>query len=289
MSQETKVNLEEDEFYDKIMNLYYEKINTMSKWIQIGTNVGMISFLIFLGLLFAKVSNSEFPTFVLLIFALTTLIFYTIVGNLYLAIKDILDKVENNNDYIQLGSKISYFCLNTSAACGLCYLILLTLKIDNVIQGEFNLIALPFYIFMGISLFYAIFIFPAFVEAKLIVELVLLMLYIISGFIFAFLLNLKLDKALDSNYNLIFIPVYFVLGFHAFVTSFNLFLTKMSFIQSLMSLFAIVGFLCSIVLLGLKLDNIFITTCTPVLVCWIVTYLLVAIPKFYEVNFSDED
>ena len=208
-----------DEYLLKIYEKNMEKINTIQKVIKIAQLTGIFSFLIFLIIIAIRVNSISFAFswFYMLIPTIICLLSFTIVINMFLKLKDIFDEAEkfrDEDESSQIGSIVSYFCLNVNSLNILVYLILFSLKLENIIDAQFNVISVPLYVFLGVSLFYSIFILPAFTQNKLYSEIIMIFVYIISSFTFLILLNFKLDLNLNGQFLNIFIPVFFSLGLH---------------------------------------------------------------------------
>lgn len=286
-----------DEMEEYLSHIYVSnmtRINLFSSVIKLSQISGIISFLIFLGLLTFKVNpDSSIPTFFLLIPALVTLVSYTIVLNMYLKLKDIIDEVEamkTEDDGVQIGSIISYSCLNLAALSVFVYLILLTLKVDNDILASWNVIAVPAYIFYGVVVFYIIFITPAFIENKFYSEVSLLYSYVICSLVFFLLMCLKLDRELTATYPTLFIPLFFTLGLHlvhAFIDLLSNFKSEF-YSKILMPILIMLIFLATI-LVSLKAEKItHYPNFVPVLM-WLISFVALVSPKFWSLISEKED
>ena len=156
----------------KIIEKYKDKINSISLLINVSEIIGYISFLGFLLILTIRLSeNFNFSWLILLIPSLICLISFTFEMNMYLKLKDIFAEVVMTEEGTSssLGSFLSYLCLNFGSLCLIVYTILLFLKLDGFIKN-LNEIAIPMYMLKGIIIFYYIFIFPAFIKNKMILE-----------------------------------------------------------------------------------------------------------------------
>lgn len=253
--------LEEEECLAKIYEQNLEKINIISQTIKITQITGLSFFLIFLILLAIRVNkNFNFSWFILLIPALTCLTSYTVLFNMYLKLKDIFDEAEKSkedDDTSQIGSLITYFCLNFISLNIFVYLVLFCLRVENVILTQWNLISIPIYITLGIAFFYWIFILPAFFQNKLYIEILLIFVYISCLFVFILLLNFKLDNNYTKSFTKIFIPIMFVLGLHMTLMLINIneALKNGEILKNLTGIGFIVFSLISAILTFLKADQ----------------------------------
>ncbi len=214
----------EDQMLDEYLMQVYEKniskINTIQKTMDISKVIAVISVLLFLILLAIKVDR-DFTWFVPFIPAATALLSFAVLFNLFLKLKDIFDdtgksedKDKDDEESSHIGSNVSYFCLNLIVLNVLIYMILFSLKCDNIMESDWNVISIPIYIVFGIATFYAIFILPAFIQNKMYMESIMLFTYLICSFIFFILINLKGDKNIASEYFSVFLPFIFPLGLH---------------------------------------------------------------------------
>jgi len=254
----------EKEIDEELLRIYEKnmaKIIGISKWIQIYKITAIISFVLFLIILALKL-GLNFSWFFLLIPSLTTMITYTLYLNNYLKLKDIFDEEtalaqeKNQDNSSHIGSVLSYLCLNLSVLCLTVYLILLSAKLENMLNTSFNMIGIPFYIMLAVFIFYSIFIMPAFISNNLIAEILLIFLFVIGGSVYFILLNLKLDKNINIVYLLVFSPLIFVLTFYIGYSIFNFTKTwNTPQSQKFGDFFFAISVLIASVLISLKLDN----------------------------------
>lgn len=221
-SKDIKININFQ--YEKIFMLHIDQITCLENtqfWTQL---ISIFTFAVFLTMatIKAQYSNSSFLYVYLLIPACITVIAMTIWANCYLKLKGIFDKAheivkEEAHESCSFGTFISYVCLNLISACTLTYIILLTIKLDHfpgLAYAGFNLIAIPFYILVGIAVFYFIFILPAFIQNKLYFCLSVLGVYIVSTFLTLLMLSMKLDGSLKESFILIFTPLLVSMTLH---------------------------------------------------------------------------
>jgi hypothetical protein len=213
---------------------------------------------------------------------------------MYLKLKDIFDEAEKKKDEenngFQIGSILSYFCLNTVAILTIIYVVLCVLKIEEFISTQWNLMSVFLYVVMGIGFFYSIFILPAFLQNKLIVEILLILFYLISGLIFLILINLKLDDNFDFTYICVTSSLLITLGIHVIYAGFSVFKFKdqtyyrISFFICISMLFAGTFIIAS------KADRIIDSIenwVGPVL--FIIAYVFLVSDKVSELIFGEKD
>lgn len=256
----------ETEFDEELLRIFQKnmsRIISITKWIQIFKTTSLISFLSFLIVLTARLITN-FSWFFLLIPSLTSLLAFTLYLNNYLKLKDIFDEESNNLDSSgnyedntsQIGSIISYSCLNLSSLSVTIYLILLAAKLENVLYTSFNTIGIPIYLLSGIFIFYAIFILPALISNGLIFEIILIFVNILGGSIYFVLQNLRLDGNINISYLTVFSPIITILTMNVCYTIYNV----MKSVDVLNShkigvFFLVFSVLVSFVLIPLKLDG----------------------------------
>jgi hypothetical protein len=246
------------EEYMKIYESELERINRISNVIRFSQLVGIFAFLSFLVLLTIRVSkNFEFSIFYLLIPAIVTLVSFTIMLNMYLKLKDIFDEKEKKDDEdnnSQIGSILTYFTLNTVALSVFIYLLLICLRVENIIESLWNVVSIPFYVTLGIGIFYWIFLLPAFIQNKLYAEIITIFTYLICSFAFLILLNLKLDKNFTGAYFNVFIPLLFAFGLNLISCLVNFFVNKLKFLPKLPEIIFFVLTLIALILVPMRLD-----------------------------------
>jgi hypothetical protein len=256
-------NENENEIDERLLKIYernLSKISKVSYWMKVFKITGIFTFLIFLITLTVRVKVS-FSNFFLLSLIIVALICFTGLLNMYLKLKDIFDEeevtTEGEEGSSQIGSVLTYFCLNTVAISFMIYMVLVCLKLENFITINWNIIGVPIYVVFGIFLFYAIFILPAFLQNKLYIELIIIFVYLICGFVFTILLNFKLDKNLNSSFMNVFTSIIFALGLHTIyilIEIFNNFKSE-TFSKFGALIFALLS-IVSLVLIPLKADGL---------------------------------
>jgi hypothetical protein len=206
-----------------------DELSRINKSQNISFLISLFSLLIFFIMLAIKVENltkddkpkkNQYLFIYLLIPAYMAIIAITIYSNYLIRMKDLAEHIENgtkaNSKGFSLGNVLFYVCLNISCACFLIYITLLAIKLDNfnvLLHIQFNVISIPFYILLGIVIFFFIFTIPAIIYSKLYFVMCVLSLYIISLFISFLLINLKADGNLKSSFMIILSPL-----FVAFIT-----------------------------------------------------------------------
>lgn len=112
------------------------------------------------------------------------------------------------NEGTSLASWMSYFSINLAAGNLIVFIILFTLRIENIITMQWKIITIPLYVIIGISLFYFIFMMPAFIDKESYSDIVMLATLILNMLIFMILLNSRLDNSYLLAYTMIFIPIW---------------------------------------------------------------------------------
>lgn len=280
----------------KIIEKHHNKIATITNTINISEFTGYISFLVFLVILSIRLSPKiSFNWLILLAPAATCIISFTILLNAYLKLKDLFDESDNfeeeehntKNNNGSLGSILSYCCLNTASLSILVYLVMLTLKLQGILNIiNFNDMAIPIYILYGIAVFYYIFIFPAFIKNKMIFLLFMFGLYIIASFIFFILLNMKLDKSIQGGYySLVFFSMLLAIGLHmicfCYLIAINIY-EKKNILNHISITIALLLLLVVLLLTGLSLDNVIkIDNWIPSVIA-IFAYMILVSDKLYS-------
>jgi len=173
----------------------------------------LISFFIFLVFFTIYLSKDNVNWWVLLISAIFTLIFASIVCNLYLTIQYVIEYLEKGS--ITTGTIISYFCLNLVSINIMIYLTLFTLKMEGIISYNFSFISIPIYIIFVIITFFIIFILPALIKKKaLFFEAIISISYINNLFALIIILNHRFDNNKKGPLALSIIPLYIALFIH---------------------------------------------------------------------------
>ena len=283
---------EESDFFEeevnsnlmKILEKNAEKINTISALITGAEIIGYSFFFVFLILLTIRLSeNFNFSWLFLLIPSLITIISFTFEMNLYLKIKDLFtegSQIEEKNSS-SLGSILSYFSLNTGSLCLIIYLILFVLKLDKITQMSFNVVSIPFYMLIGILLFYYIFIFPAFLKNKMLLELFIIGLYLFSLFLFIMLINIKIDTQSDVQFCYLALSLLSVIVLNIIYFIYSIISNRNEIINDITNLSTILLIFISIILTCLKLDKvIFLENWIP-LTLLIFSYLIFVSDKIF--------
>ena len=261
---------EENEFLLKIIEKNFEKIELSSKIMKYSEIISLFSFLVFLIILCFKLSpKGSFNWLFINIPGIITIIGIIIFLNSFFYIKDLIDKTENsNNGSIKTGNFFSIIASNIIGFSLLIFLILITLRLNNNIKSEIdlNLIFIPLYIVLFTLLLYGIFISPAFMSNKLYIEILLIFIYVLSGFIFSCLLCVKvnninrLDYKNKVKYFHCFLPFYFTFGANLIYLIFNFISDLKNFqVKSIFYLTYVFGFIFLIIgtlMTQLKQDNI---------------------------------
>jgi hypothetical protein len=279
--EEVEANKDSDSLFEYIIELQSEKLNRVTNVKTISLYTGYFTTLTFLIILTFRVSFT-FSWFYLLPFCLTSILAFTTFLNMYLKLQDILheeiEKLRNEEKSVNVGSILSYFSLNTSAVCLCVYFTLVALKLTETIVTEWNVIAIPLFILCGISLFYLIFIMPAFLTNRLYLELALIFIYFVSMFMFIVFLNLRLDKQINTPFKQIFVPLIISfslnLGFCIFLVFANKDINNLK--MKVMYMISIILFLIASVITPVKLDNeLQMPGFTPVLLIFFAVLILV--------------
>lgn len=278
--EKQETTFQDPEIDDSMLKIYeqnIERIVNLSKRINVTHLITIFSFLIFcLSLAIRLVKSTTFSFLYLLVPALISLLSFTMLLNTYLKLKDIFDEAEKKRiehsdndiesfnkpvieeDSYSIGSNLSYLCLNSASLLICVYAILLALRVEGLITFNWNIITIPIYLILGLALFYAIFILPAFIQNKLNYEIALIFTYIICSVIFLVMLNLNLDGNANYSYVNIFIPLFFVIGMNCVYSIVNVlsdYKNNMLF-SRISNLFLIFGIFCATALVALKADKL---------------------------------
>jgi hypothetical protein len=248
------LDLEKDEDLNYYKSLE-EKLSFYEDTITKGKIVSMGSLLCFLIILSLNIClTSRFSWLYLLIPGLITIIILTIVFNLFLRIEEIIDSLEKKD--VNIGTIISYFCVNVVSISITVYLILFCLKMDNIISAQFSIISIPLYILLGVSLFYLIFIIPALIQQGMYFELLVISGYIINTFFFLLMINFKADSSSASfKFSTILVPLWVAISLHFLYIMFSSVVKEESFNKHLFFYIFLAAFLASTVCLCLKNDS----------------------------------
>ena len=262
---------EVNELLNKIIEKNIEKIELYSKTMIISELISLFSFLIFLIILCIKLSPfGNFSWLFLNIPGIISLIGILLILNLFLVIKDLIDKSENpDNNSIHTGTFFSFIIFNLIGFLLIIFLILVTLRLNGNINNkkDLNVIFIPFYISLFFAILFSIFIFPAFISNGLYFEIILIFIYLIFGFISSCLLCTKINNKnnFKDNHKLkyyhCFIPLYFSIGAHIFYFIYNLTMDHMknvtlNIFSNLINIFGLILIFISAIITQLKEDNI---------------------------------
>jgi hypothetical protein len=241
---------------DNFIELNQDKIEKLTKYMDFTQYLSYFSFLTFLIILTFKVTF-DFSWFFLLAPALLTVTCFAIYLNLFLKLKDLYDEFENKDNHVNIGSVLSYFCLNTGAVCLCVYLVLATLKANALLSLEWNLVAVPLYVLLGIGFFYLIFITPAFISNSFYFDILLIYTYVIASMVFLTFINMKLDKEIGSSFIHLFIPFICAIFLHMCYAVLGLFRNKElnGIKEKVVYLVSVSLVLIAGILSPLKLDN----------------------------------
>lgn len=267
----------------KIIEKNGEKINSISLFINISEIIGYTFFLGFLLILTIRLGESfNFSWLFLLIPSLITIISFTLEMNFYLRLKDLLtDGFTDEKNTSSLGSILSYFCLNTGSICLTIYTILLGMKLDNIIKMNFNEIAIPLYMLMGILMFYYIFIFPAFLKNKMMLELFIIGLYLLATFLFVLLINLKVDTESNVQFCYLALSLLSVMFLNIVYFLYSILFNRNEMINNVTNLISLLLVFVSFVLICLKLDKVIILDNWIPLSLIIFSYLIFVSDKIF--------
>jgi len=271
----------------KIIEKHHDKINNITNTINFSEIIGYLAFLVFLLMLTIRLStNIGFSWLILLAPALTCVIAFTILLNAYLKLKDLFDEAEifeSEKSNHSLGSILSYFSLNAASLCVMVYLVLLGLKLQNLVSISFNETTIAIYVLYGIATFYYIFIFPAFIKNKLIFPLFMFGVYIISSFVFFLLLNMRLDRNLNTYYTFVFSPLLISPLLHMICYSYLIIISsKKDYLNSISILVALALLLSGLLLVGLKADSLISVDIWVPMVLAILAYMILISDKLYS-------
>ena len=155
-----------------------------------------------------------------------------------------------------LGKCFLQFCLNSAILMGICFGILLNLKLEAEINWEFRIVFVPLYMIMSIIFIFICFIFPGLVDSsvKMYKEAVFISSQYLACLLTMIILLFKLDQKIEIVYSEIFIleEIMLLLQFFSYF-KFKADDSKYLIIENLvMHLSLLVGFIC----LGLKCDEI---------------------------------
>lgn len=239
--------------------IYYKtlenKINLYEDLIKYGKILSILSILIFFAIVTLNFSFSfNLSWLLLLIPGLIAILAVTSVINLYLRVEEIIDSLEKKD--INIGTIISYFCVNLVSISLIAYLILLCLKINKVINCHFSLISIPLYLLLGVSFFYLVFIFPALIQSQMYIEIIVILSYIFNFFLFLIMMNFRFDSLKATlEYKIIFIPVWIALSIHLILISYSTIIKEESVLKHLFFYCFISTSLAATICISFKFDS----------------------------------
>jgi len=252
-------------------------IDEYTLYIQYGKGTALISFFLFLILLTINISvNSGGNWYIVLIPLVLTIISVTLVFNFHLSIQNIIDKIENNE--VNIGTIISYFCLYILSGNLILYLTLLCLKLQNILALNFSMISIPIYVIFGVSLFYFIFILPALIQTSLYPEIALIISYMFGFFAYVLITNSKYDSGSSGSLSNCFISVWVVIGAHLLYSSYYVFIRNEAFINYFTTYVILTICLAFTILLCMKVDS------KAKVDNWVLGVLLLIAYKFYLIE-----
>ena len=238
-----KNDQKEEEFFREIEI----QIENNSRHIRFGKIVSSVMFLLFLIILTVNISVKNGRNwYYVLAPAILTVIFITILVNYYLNIQNILDNLESSE--VNIGTLISYFCLNIVSINLIIYLVLLCLKMEGIINSSLSIIAIPIYIIFGVCFFYFIFILPALIQTKMYFEILLIISYVINLFIFLIVINSKYDSNSNALLSNLLIPLWIALSFHIAYMTYNVIINDEQIVNYISS-FLILGIIITVTIL----------------------------------------
>lgn len=231
MIQNVKEENDSQEVDELLMKIYSENfavIESSSAMMQYGEITSMVSFLVFLMCIAVKLSPlGNFSWVYLNIPGIISLLSLTFTFNMFLRLKDLIDKAElkiirknTEEQPKKTGLVYSFIVLNLIGISLIVFIFVLSLRLDGKIspKKDINLVFIPLYIAIILSVSYAIFISPAFFNQKLIFEIILIFLYIISALLFVSLLSENINNNVKTKRSrkkyFCFIPFYITFCSH---------------------------------------------------------------------------
>ena len=250
------VDLENDNdviFYktiEKKLSFYEDSI----LYAKVMSIFALLSFLILLTLNICF--SQKFSWLYLMVPGLLTIILWTIVANLYLRVEEIIDSLDKKDANVNIGTLISYFCVNIVSIALIAYLILFCLRMNNLINAHFSLIAIPLYILIGVGCFYFVFILPALIHQGMYFELLVIISYIVNFFLFLIMVNHKVDTPTSTlQFSTILTPFWIALGIHFLFIVFNCIIKEENFLKHGFFYLFLAAFLAATICLSLNFDS----------------------------------
>ncbi len=292
-------NIEINLQHEQIIEEYLEIINKTENKLITTQLIAMVSFAVYLLFLTAFLSIDAPPNYLYtLIPSFTGVISLNASMNLYIRIIDIYSEAKNymgsgkKVKSVSLSSIISYISINLVTFLTLGYLFSVTAKVQKIIEIELNLINIPFYIILGICLFYLLFFLPAMVKDRAIWPIVLCLTIFIAIFSFLVAFTVIFDKILvNMPYLYAFIPLFGLIAVLYIWSLYQLFNNEskedlFAKISRLMTIFLMSGF---IIITPLKLDGIIQIYNWAVMLFPITAYVLFFSERVKTLYFNEDE
>ena len=231
----TTALLDNDNLLLKMNDNQIEEIKKYSNYIKYSELTSLISLLIFLLFLTIKLINLnkninwnllDIPITIFLVSMILTV-------NIFLIIKGLIDKIENElSTSIKAGTYFSFTIINCIGINLIifCTLLMNYIQKSNNSKYDINNIFIPYYLALSLAIIFSIFMFYAFLQNNLYIEIVFIFGYLLTFFLFGILICLKINNKNGINeYNNIkffhcFLPIYLILGADFLYRLFILFL-----------------------------------------------------------------
>ena len=231
----TTALLDNDNLLLKMNDNQIEEIKKYSNYIKYTEITSLISLLIFLLFLTIKLINLnkninwnllDIPITIFLVSMILTV-------NIFLIIKGLIDKIENElSTSIKAGTYFSFTIINCIGINLIifCTLLMNYIQKSNNSKYDINNIFIPYYLALSLAIIFSIFMFYAFLQNNLYIEIVFIFGYLLTFFLFGILICLKINNKNGINeYNNIkffhcFLPMYLILGADFLYRLFILFL-----------------------------------------------------------------
>ena len=231
----TTALLDNDNLLLKMNDNQIEEIKKYSNYIKYTELTSLISLLIFLLFLTIKLINLnkninwnllDIPITIFLVSMILTV-------NIFLIIKGLIDKIENElSTSIKAGTYFSFLIINCIGINLIIFCILLMnyIQKSNNNKYDINNIFIPYYLAISLAIIFSIFMFYAFLQNNLYIEIVFIFGYLLTFFLFGILICLKINNKNGINeYNNIkffhcFLSMYLILGADFLYRLFILFL-----------------------------------------------------------------
>jgi hypothetical protein len=231
----TTALLDNDNLLLKMNENQIEEIKKYSKYSKYTEITCLISFLIFLLILTIKLINlnRNINWNLLDIPAIIFLVSFILTINIFLIIKGLIDKIENElSTSIKAGTYFSFTIINCIGINLIifCTLLMNYIQKSNNSKYDINNIFIPYYLALSLAIIFSIFMFYAFLQNNLYIEIVFIFGYLLTFFLFGILICLKINNKNGINeYNNIkffhcFLPMYLILGADFLYRLFILFL-----------------------------------------------------------------